>query len=332
MTDGRRRSGGDVRLRRLWLAGLVLGGMLLGVPDARADHGPGCPAPAVDPPTRFGRIAAGNKYLNSLVTHDTSEVPVAEDVVRVENGAVSADGAQAICEGNEEPGALWVTTGIRDLRWFVDGENAISIYMLDTVGSPSYIVERFRVVDGLIQEIEAVFYIDPAGYAVGPESVVSRPDGVVERLLESSHGPLGPLTPTYGSGDTEAPDRAARGQVRNAAQRYLDALVSHDASRVPLADQATRMENRRARGDSGPEIRAALESPAMDSLTGMQRPTIYVDGDQAIAIYLLETTAKDPVVGDVLETWAATRFHVTDGMIDEIETVCWGSELCGATS
>ena len=51
-------------------------------------------------------------------------------------------------------------TGIRNVRWLVEGDQAVAFYDLDVTTSdrPVLISERFRVVDGLITEIEAIFH------------------------------------------------------------------------------------------------------------------------------------------------------------------------------
>ncbi len=53
-----------------------------------------------------------------------------------------------------------VITGIRNVRWIVEDDQAVAFYDLDVTTSdrPVLIAERFRVVDGLIAEIEAIFY------------------------------------------------------------------------------------------------------------------------------------------------------------------------------
>jgi len=53
-----------------------------------------------------------------------------------------------------------VITGVRNVRWIVEGEQAVAFYDLDTTTSekPVLIAERFRVVDGQITEIEALFH------------------------------------------------------------------------------------------------------------------------------------------------------------------------------
>jgi len=336
------------RARRVAAAVVVL--LASGQPLAHAESikvlgfdistGGGCPAAAVDPPTRLGQIATANTYLRSLVTHDTSELRVTNDVVRTEEGGVTADGAQEICDGNQGPVTVEdAVIAIRGLRWpVVDGNQAIAFYLLDSPTSPTYIAERFEIEPtpegGLIHHIEAIFYIDVLGLVVGPESLVSKPDNVTDHLFNSDDGPVGFFAPANHQGDVSEPAPADRAVVEAAAQSYLDALVSHDASAVPLAANAARMENRRVRETTADAIRADIAS-AGNGVTGLENVHIYIEGDEAIAMYKINSTAVDTVgIGAVFgsDIWAATRFHVVDGSIAAIESMCSASVFCGAAS
>ena len=114
--------------------------------------------------TRGAIIEAAEKYLfHGLVDHDGSRVPLAEDVVRTEQGRNTGEGRDGLLEalGHE---MMNVITGIRNVRWIVEGDQAVAFYDLDVTTSdrPALIAERFRVVDGLITEIEALFHVQSA--------------------------------------------------------------------------------------------------------------------------------------------------------------------------
>ena len=53
-----------------------------------------------------------------------------------------------------------VITGISNERWLVDGNEAVVFYDLhvSSLDAPVLIAERFKVIDGLIEEIEALIY------------------------------------------------------------------------------------------------------------------------------------------------------------------------------
>ena len=105
-------------------------------------------------------VAVASRYLDALVSHDASQIPLAPDAWRTEEGRNSGQGADDI-RARTESDQMKVISGIRDVRWYVDGDNAIAFYLLDAAGATTHIAERFRVVDGLIREIEAIFFISP---------------------------------------------------------------------------------------------------------------------------------------------------------------------------
>ncbi len=114
--------------------------------------------------TRESIIEAAEKYLfHGLVEHDGSKVPLAENVVRTEQGHDTGKGRDGLIEALAHD-VINVITGIRNVRWIVEGEQAVAFYDLDVTTSdrPVLIAERFRVVDGLITEIEAIFHPQPA--------------------------------------------------------------------------------------------------------------------------------------------------------------------------
>ncbi len=114
--------------------------------------------------TRGSVIEAAEKYLfHGLVEHDGSKVPLADDVVRIEQGRNTGQGRDELIQALAHD-VMNVITGIRNVRWFVEDDQAVVFYDLDVTTSdrPVLIAERFRVVDGLITEIEAIFHMQPA--------------------------------------------------------------------------------------------------------------------------------------------------------------------------
>ncbi len=114
--------------------------------------------------SRESVIEAAEKYLfHGLVEHDGSKVPLAENVVRTEQGHNTGEGRNGLVEALAHD-VMNVITGIRNVRWIVEGDQAVAFYDLDVTTSdrPVLIAERFRVVDGFITEIEAIFHPQPA--------------------------------------------------------------------------------------------------------------------------------------------------------------------------
>ncbi len=109
-------------------------------------------------------IAAAEKYLfHGLVEHDPEKVPLAPQATRTEQGRNTGDSRDAIAKSLRMD-IMKVITGIRNVRWIVEGDQAVAWYELDTTASekPVLIAERFRVIGGEITEIEAVFVGPPA--------------------------------------------------------------------------------------------------------------------------------------------------------------------------
>jgi len=107
--------------------------------------------------TRDEKTAAVKKYLDALVSHDGSDVPLAENCWRSEQGKCAAKPAQGILDSYVDP-IMDGNLALRDLRFFVDGDNVIAMFLLDLKTGTVHLAERFKVVDGLIHEIEAIFY------------------------------------------------------------------------------------------------------------------------------------------------------------------------------
>jgi hypothetical protein len=269
-------------------------------------------------------IEAAGKYLDALESHDASNVPLAETAVRTEQGGNTGNNAEEIRDGLEAP-VMSSISGIRDRRWFVEPEthNAIAYYLLDSTTIPptpahtatGHIAERFKVIDGLIHEIEAIFWLSP-----GPTE-----EGSGWEYNASLTAP-----PDSFDGPRPCHDRS-RGCAIESATTYLDALLSNDSSHIALAPSGRRTINGGSPSNEQ-EIRDSLEPPSGDeSNTGIRDLRWFVerlpDGSlNATAFYLLDTSTIPP--NDAVHTTTThlvERFRVLDGYIHEIEAVFWAS-------
>jgi hypothetical protein len=242
-------------------------------------------------------VEVASTYLDALVTQQADGALLAPEVRRLHNGKVVVEGAGAIREIlRREPLAQ-----MGDRRWVVDGEHVIAFYDLDadmaratgTAGSPdtwipTYIAERFLVRDGLVHEIDPIFYAD-VGKNPHPERPVRYPDGDDGRDI-----------------------------VIGIAQSYVDSLLSHDASDVALAEHAYRIENGVYMGSTGAEIRAALEHSSMNFLSRIEDVRWYAGPGSAVAFYTLFVDAGD--AGEAV-CRIGERFRVYEGELVEIEVV-----------
>ena len=105
-------------------------------------------------------VDAAKQYISSLLSHDGSAVPLADEVWRIENGRLTADGADALRVSLASE-IMHTVQEISDEQWYAGADSAAVFYTLRArVGDNDMFVriaERFRVVDGLVVEIEAVF-------------------------------------------------------------------------------------------------------------------------------------------------------------------------------
>ena len=156
------------------------------------------------------------------------------------------------------------------------------------------------MLDGLIYDIEVVVSISAPGATC-----------TVPERRDTDYGPAG-----CGNNSREC--------ATLTASKYIDALLSHDASGVPLAPDAWRMENCINSGNDAATIRLGLEAPSQNSIVAIEHRRWFVDGENATILYVLWThPSGDPTTPR--DQWQATyvheRFRVANGLIKEIEAV-----------
>ncbi|MFC9876367.1 hypothetical protein ACFWBG_22380 [Nocardia salmonicida] len=119
-----------------------------------------------------------------------------------------------------------------------------------------------------------------------------------------------------GTATAAAEPNAADSPRQAIARAYLDALVSHDASAVPFAPDATRVEVGLQTGYSGPQLSADLENGIQYRIIqGIRDLTMSESGDTVTTHYLLDTG-----VGDIrLTTVEITETFVIP--VDSIQTI-----------
>lgn len=106
-----------------------------------------------------------------------------------------------------------------------------------------------------------------------------------------------------------------------AARAYIDALVSHDASAVPLAAAAVRYEMGLKTGRDGAHIARSLErGPQFRVIAGVRDVTAWREGDTVRTRYLLDTSLAglNLVVAEVTEDFTILgdgRIHRIDARI-----------------
>ncbi|MFD3463683.1 hypothetical protein ACFWVM_28545 [Nocardia fluminea] len=119
-----------------------------------------------------------------------------------------------------------------------------------------------------------------------------------------------------GTATAAAEPNAADSPRQTIARAYLDALVSHDASAVPFAPDATRVEVGLRTGYSGPQLSADLENGLQYRvIQGIRDLTMSESGDTVTTHYLLDTG----VAGIRLTTVEITETFVIP--VDSIQTI-----------
>jgi hypothetical protein len=166
-------------------------------------------------------ISAATTYLDALVSHDTSHIRVAPDVKRTEEGGITAY-THTTQTGTVQTGAADIRKSLsiptfdesiidrRDTRWFVDKPNheAIAFYILDVGAEPNlptllpfvrpteptgtvHLSERFKVQNGLITQIEAIFNVSSGpGHACETDNWPPTPTSPVCTSLVDPFPPL----------------------------------------------------------------------------------------------------------------------------------------------
>lgn len=109
------------------------------------------------------KVQVAQRYIDALLTHDASQVPLADRVRRIENQSVNAEGAEALRRSLNKGLQYRLIRGIRDLNWFVAGQDVFAIYTVDAGLATGTLAsgrtfERFRIENGLITQIEIVVH------------------------------------------------------------------------------------------------------------------------------------------------------------------------------
>jgi len=156
-----------------------------------------------------------DSYIDAMVSHDPSNVPLADNVRFTENGVELNVGD-----------ALWATaSGRTDFGIYVaDPETGQIGYsgIVEENGTKVLVSFRLKIVDGRISEIEQIVGRDRNFSGVDS---LTEPDPIYARILESS-------------------ERRTREEMIPIADSYFAALERADGTRpVPFADTCDRMEN-----------------------------------------------------------------------------------------
>lgn len=165
-------------------------------------------------------------YLDGLARNDAAAIPFTPEVRCTEQGNVAAKDE---AEFRRELTIYKVEMHVRNVRWLVD-ERAGSVavfYLLDIGtfrGDAPFTVrrgQRFRIVNGLIAEVEVLNFFDRQGGT----------------FAEPLWPEAGPMTVPPVPGDSAAPlcTATTRQCYRKTARAYFEAILAGEADRVPFA-------------------------------------------------------------------------------------------------
>jgi hypothetical protein len=131
----------------------------------------------------------------------------------------------------------------------------------------------------------------------------------------------------------------SRACMEAVARSYIDALVSHDGSRIPLAPDVRRTENALTNAKGEAEVRESFVRTTMVESTSNIRFFTDVDQRQVVAFFLLNVDLKAQDANSTTKAGnteykvavtkpagtytvhEAERFHIVDGKIREIEII-----------
>ena len=168
------------------------------------------------PQDREPLIRLMDQYLEALVKHDPSAVPLAANAQMVENIVRTPVG-----EG------LWktITGGPSEFKVYISDpvSNQIGFMgIIENDGNPRFLSARLKVVNGQITEIDHMV------------SALGLDNGVPDTLITPRAGLVTKLT---------AAERVPRDQMIKAAMGYYEAIEFSDGTLAPFADECSRVEN-----------------------------------------------------------------------------------------
>ncbi len=133
----------------------------------------------------------------------------------------------------------------------------------------------------------------------------------------------------------------SRSCIELVAKSYIDALISHDGSKIPLSDNVRRTENALTNAKGPTEVRESFARTGM--VEGARDLRMYVDerGGEVVVLFLLDVDLKDSNGGGSATTKAgnteykvavtkpagtytvheAERFKIVNGKITQIEII-----------
>ena len=205
--------------------------------QVQAASGSGPPAPLHCPRACMTQIL--DQYLDALVRHDPSGLPLSKGVRFTENTEEIKLGEGLWISASKGPSAFKV--------YAVDPGSSQAVFygLMEERGRPIQIVVRLKLINGRITEIEHVINRG----ALSPAAMAN---------LQSPRPAL--------LADVPGAERTPRDLMINAADDYFEAIEHQDGSRAPFAADCDRRENGSKTTNNNPPVPwpVPLGSPAAD--------------------------------------------------------------------
>ena len=205
--------------------------------QVQAASGSGPPAPLHCPRACMTQIL--DQYLDALVRHDPSGLPLSKGVRFTENTEEIKLGEGLWISASKGPSAFKV--------YAVDPGSSQAVFygLMEERGRPIQIVVRLKLINGRITEIEHVINRG----ALSPAAMAN---------LQSPRPAL--------LADVPAAERTPRDLMINAADDYFEAIEHQDGSRAPFAADCDRRENGSKTTNNHPPVGwpVPLGSPVAD--------------------------------------------------------------------
>ena len=251
------------------------------------------------------------RYLNAMVAHDPSSLPVAA------NAKFTEDGVQ-IKLGE---GAWKTVTKLRPYRVdFIDVQQGVAAVhtVLEENGMPVLFAARLKVVDRKLTEIETIVVKNR------DEGALWGPDNLQEPTAMMRYAP-------------QASERMPRAQMVEIAARYPAGLKigSFEKSDVPFAPNAYRFENGVRMAGPGctfqPPSCENMRTQRIPTLAGLTQRLVAVDEDMGVVLFWMNfgPGSLPGAGGRALVTFEA--FKVYGGMVHAAEAIFEGQPSGGSS-
>jgi hypothetical protein len=207
-----------------------------------------------------------DRYLAALVQHNPNSVPVAKDVILVENTEKIAIGK-----------GLWETASAGPTKFKIYAADPVAgqvgfMGIIKEKNKPVILGARLKVVDGKITEIDHLVVRD-------------NKEPLSANLIDPRPGFLTPVKPS---------ERTPREQMLKIAYSYYDSIVNNNGKLAPFAGECQRREN----GDPSVNVSQTPEEAKKDNFSVFRRMKCSEQMDTGIWSYITHINQRRLIAAD----------------------------------